>query len=108
MVGYNGQSLVLEPTENNALPRVTSPRLPGINSIRNINIMNNKRLHPNVRRVAGPRTTAMSCKFRSLSSRNLEIWYDNHGSWSFQGILRFFKNKTITLFYICFILIFDA
>mmetsp|Transcript_11491 Transcript_11491/g.17493 ORF Transcript_11491/g.17493 Transcript_11491/m.17493 type:complete len:501 (-) Transcript_11491:167-1669(-) len=35
------------------------------------------RQHPSVKNIPGPRTTATSVKFRSLSSRTIEIWYDN-------------------------------
>jgi prolyl 4-hydroxylase len=46
------------------------------------------RRHPSVRDIPGPRTTATSAKFRSLSSRPIQIWYDNGTpEMSFQGEL---------------------
>jgi hypothetical protein len=48
-----------------------------------------QRRHPSVIDVPGPRTTATSAKFRSLSSRPIEIWYDDKtAEWSFQGELK--------------------
>lgn len=47
-----------------------------------------RRRHPSIRDIPGPRTTATSAKFRSLSSRPIQIWYDNGTpDWSFQGEL---------------------
>jgi hypothetical protein len=47
-----------------------------------------KKRHPSVRDIPGPRTTATSAKFRSLSSRPIQIWYDNGTpELSFQGEL---------------------
>ncbi len=47
-----------------------------------------KTRHPSVKDVSGSRTTAAAAKFRSLSSRPIQIWYDNGTpEMSFQGEL---------------------
>lgn len=46
------------------------------------------RRHPQVVDIPGRRTTATSVKFRSLSSRVIDIWFDDGGAGSMQGTLR--------------------
>jgi hypothetical protein len=45
-------------------------------------------LHSLVKEVSGPRTTAHYAKFRSLSSRVLDVWFDDGNSGSAQGTIR--------------------
>ena len=52
-----------------------------------LNIMKKDRPHPLVK-ILYQRSTAMAAKFRSLSSRNLDIYYDDGGSGVEQAHLR--------------------
>lgn len=45
------------------------------------------RLHPAVK-IIGSSTTAMSARFRSMSSRTLDLWFDDGGGGTPQGTLR--------------------
>lgn len=56
------------------------------------------RPHPNVVSIRGSRTTAQSAKFRSLSSRTLDIWFDNGADGSFQGSLKSGQETTTTTY----------
>lgn len=56
------------------------------------------RPHPNVVPIRGSRTTAQSVKFRSLSSRPLDIWFDNGADGSFQGSLKSGQETTTTTY----------
>lgn len=46
------------------------------------------RIHPMVRFVNGPRTTAVAAKFRSLTTRTVDIWFEDGKGGSMQGTLR--------------------
>jgi hypothetical protein len=53
------------------------------------------RRHPNVKDIPGARTTATSIKFRNLSAKTIEIWYDNSTpEGSFQGELKSGQDST--------------
>lgn len=45
------------------------------------------RAHPDVIALKGPKTTAMAAKFRSMSKRKVEMWYDDGGVGTEQGHL---------------------
>ncbi len=46
------------------------------------------KVHYMVKQNEGPRTTATYAKFRSLSSRSVDIWFENGAGGSFQGTIR--------------------
>lgn len=53
------------------------------------------RRHPNVKDIPGARTTATSIKFRNLSAKTIEIWYDDGtDAGSFQGQLNSGQDST--------------
>ena len=45
-------------------------------------------LHPSVKFIGGPPTTAMNARFRSLSSRVIDLWFDDGSGGTPQGTLR--------------------
>jgi len=53
----------------------------------NLEVEKRTRPHPSVVQLKGPKTTAMSAKFRSMSPRKVEMWYDDGGSGTESGHL---------------------
>jgi hypothetical protein len=59
-----------------------------------LNAETRTRKHPQVLALKEPRTTAMAAKFRSLSPRKIEMWYDDGGAGTEQGHLKLGQETT--------------
>lgn len=55
---------------------------------RKLSVEFRKRPHPAVKELKEPRTHAMNAKFLSMSSKEVELWFDDHNSGLFQAHLK--------------------